>query len=602
MKYQAHIDGLRAIAVMAVIIYHADARLLPGGYLGVDIFFVISGLITWLIISDQRDGDFSLLRFYERRIRRILPALFVVIVATIPLAAALLLPSQQISYARSILATLLFSSNILFWQETGYFAAEAELKPLLHTWSLAVEEQFYLFYPLLLILLARARPQSRVAVISLAFAASLGLAALLSQMAPAANFYLFPTRAWELLAGGLLALAMFERRPLRHMGWLSIVGLILVAGSLVLFDSRTPMPSTWGLIPVGGTLLLIAFGGNGSFAGFLLAWRPVVMIGLISYSAYLWHWPILVFARLRFGDAMPPSTLAGLLVLCLALAWLTWRLVEMPTRRHGAAAVVSARRLFTVLTTTVAAVVLITLVPGLRVVGKDSAVTTNSDSDTPESIEARLLTNYGLSEDCEGEFTLVAACRTSETPEVLLWGDSFAMHLAPGIAAGVGARGMVQHTKSVCVPIVDISVVTPEYPASWADGCIAFNDQVLEWLSAQNAIKYVVISSPFGIVFNDVYQRGGAVATAPRPDIVRAKLIETAARIRAMGKTLIIVTPPPVTGENLGQCLATAALHGGIETTCDFTTEQIHALSRLVLDFLRDIETEIPVVSLEDLI
>ena len=384
MRYRPQIDGLRAIAVLAVILFHADPRLVPGGYLGVDIFFVISGyLITSLIIADLGQGNFSLPRFYERRARRILPVLFVVLAATIPFAALYLLPTQQESYARSLLATLLFSSNILFWQETGYFMAEAALKPLLHTWSLAVEEQFYLLYPLFLVALWRFGLRLRVGVIGLLFLASLIGSTVLAEIAPGANFYLLSSRAWELLAGALLALALARGRVLsRFAELINLAGLAMVAGSLALFNAGTPMPSLWGLIPVGGTILLIAFATEATILGRILAQRPLVQIGLMSYSAYLWHWPIFVFARLRFGDALGPALLAGLIAATFFLSYLSWRFVEQPFRRRGAAAPVPIRPFLALLAATVATLVALTQIDGLRIVGGASLVADATDPTT----------------------------------------------------------------------------------------------------------------------------------------------------------------------------------------------------------------------------
>ena len=606
IPYRPQIDGLRAIAVVAVILFHADPRLVPGGFLGVDIFFVISGyLITALIMADLAANTFSFLGFYERRARRILPVLLVVLAAVLPFAALYLLPLQQLAYARSVLATLLFSSNILFWQETGYFMAEADLKPLLHTWSLAVEEQFYLLYPLLLGALWRFGPRLRVGVICLILFASLMASTVLAAHAPGANFYLLTSRTWEFLAGAVLAMIMVMGRDgisTRFAGLYDLTGLAMVAGSLALFSAQTPMPSLWGLIPVGGTVLLIAFATKATPLGRILALPPLVRIGRISYSAYLWHWPILVFARLRFGDALGPVPLAGLIGATFLLSYLSWRFVEQPFRHRGAGAPVPMRAFLAILATTGVALVALTQVDGVRVVGRAGLPTAAADLTTSAGVEAKIAVNYGLSKTCETAFTLSPDCRTSDAPEVLLWGDSFAMHLAPAISAGVGVRGMVQHTKSVCAPIVDISVITPEYPAAWSDGCIAFNDQVLDWLSGQPSIRYVVISSPFGIVFNDVYQRGGQILAAPRPDLVRDKLIATAARVAAMGKTLIIVSPPPVTGENIGQCLAGTALRGAPADACDFTTDQIEPLSTKVFDFLHEVSSQIPVLFLDQLI
>ena len=604
MTYQPHIDGLRAIAVFSVILFHADERIIPGGYLGVVVFFVISGfLITSFIVSDLDTGKFSLSDFYERRIRRIFPILFLVLAATMPFAAMLLLPSQQEAYAQSMLATFLFSSNIFFWMETGYFMPEAELKPLLHTWSLGVEEQFYIFYPLMLVAIWRFGQKVRIAILGLIFVLSLTASIYLSQTHPGANFYLLPTRAWELMAGALLALAPIDiMRNTWYSGWLGLFGFSMLGCSLFLLDAGMAIPSHWGLIPVGGTVLLIGFASTRSWVGRMLAHPVLVQIGLISFSAYLWHWPILVFARMRYGAALDPIVLAGLVGFILFLSYLSWRLVEQPFRGRGQRAWIPFRAFTVILVAVAGTLVGLSNVPGARILGATVMAGETADFTTPAGIEAQLAVNFGLNEVCEGSFTLSPTCRTSDTPEAMLWGDSFAMHLAHAIDAGVGARGMIQHTKSVCAPMVDISVVTPQYPGAWADGCIAFNDQVLDWLAGQNSVQYVIVSSPFGLIFNDVYLRDGTVVTAPRPEIVRDKLLKTAARIRSMGKTMVIVSPPPVTGENIGQCLSSAVLRGARKDACDFTTDQIHRLSQSVFAFLHDISAEIPVVFLDEIL
>jgi hypothetical protein len=317
-------------------------------------------------------------------------------------------------------------------------------------------------------------------------------------------------------------------------------------------------------------------------------------IGLISYSAYLWHWPLFVFTRLRYGDIFSSGTVVLLVGATLAFATASYFVVERPLRKRGQRSVVSLRS-FSV--GTLAFVLALPLVAAQLVHWPRSY----QENMTAADIEAKVVTNYGLSDVCEGAFTLDAACRTSDGPGVLIWGDSFAMHLVPAIRAGT-RQGLVQMTKSVCIPAVGISVVTPEYPASWADGCIAFNDTVLEWLATQDTIHTVVVSSPFGLVFNDVYQRSGEVAAAPSPNLVADALRETAKRVEAMGKSFVIVSPPPVTGEDLGQCLVQAALAQSPENTCNFPTENIHRLSRIVLDFLEELSADVPVVSLEPLI
>lgn len=333
MIYRREIDGLRALAVLPVILFHAGIAPFSGGYVGVDIFFVISGyLITSILIGDLRARQFSILRFYERRARRILPALIVMMAVCLPLAWALLLPEAFRDFSQSLVAVTLFASNVLFWLESGYFAPAAELKPLLHTWSLAVEEQYYIVVPLILWAFWR-RGEARLAwALALLAALSLAVCLWLAPRAPSANFYLLPSRAWELLAGSLCAFALRDGwRPKSELGALAGLGLIVAA--VVGFDADTPFPSLWTLLPVGGTALIILCAQPGTRVAGLLSLPALVGVGLISYSAYLWHQPLFAFARA--WTIFEPSTAAMLALsgLALGLGWLSWRFVEQPFRR-----------------------------------------------------------------------------------------------------------------------------------------------------------------------------------------------------------------------------------------------------------------------------
>lgn len=259
VKYRSEIDGLRAVAVIPVIIFHAGFELFSDGFVGVDVFFVISGyLITTILIEDLNSGRFSLLHFYERRARRILPALFFVLLCTLPFAWFWMDPVQLKDFAQSLVAVTTFTSNILFWRETGYFNAASELKPLLHTWSLAVEEQFYIFFPVLLLVLWRFSSRMVLYIIIALSVASLIVSHWSSIAAPSATFYLIPTRAWELGAGSICAFLLNNRQPYENNA-LSGLGLMLIFGSIFLYDSNTPFPSLWALAPVGGTALIILF-------------------------------------------------------------------------------------------------------------------------------------------------------------------------------------------------------------------------------------------------------------------------------------------------------------------------------------------------------
>lgn len=346
MKYRAEIDGLRSVAVVPVILFHADFALFSGGFVGVDVFFVISGyLITTLLLQDIEQGKFSLLRFYERRIRRIFPALFLVVALCFPVAWVLMLPEQYKDFSQSVAAVVLFLSNVLFWFESGYFAGASELKPLLHTWSLAVEEQYYVFFPLLLAFLWRFG--RRVTVIVLV---ALTLASLLStewgwRFARTANFYLTPFRIWELLAGSLCAIAMRDREPPGNT-LLGSLGLAMICVAVFLFDEATPFPSLYALLPVLGTCLCILFARRGTLPAMLLSTAPFVGIGLISYSAYLWHQPLFAFTRLASPYTPAPGTMLFLSVLSLGLAYLSWRFVEQPFRKRGVPVLSDRRNVF----------------------------------------------------------------------------------------------------------------------------------------------------------------------------------------------------------------------------------------------------------------
>lgn len=334
MKYRREVDGLRAVAVLPVILFHGGFGHFSGGFVGVDVFFVISGyLITTIILAEVDKGSFSLARFYERRARRILPALFTVMAVCLPLAWLALTPTDMRAFARSVLAVIAFSSNILFWRESGYFGAAAELKPLLHTWSLAVEEQYYLLFPLLLILARNVRREWLFGALAVLAACSLAVAHHAALTRPSAAFFLLPTRGWELLLGSLVAMyCAGPRTPPKAAGFLALFGLALILVAIFAFDHRTPFPGLYALVPTMGAALILLYAGPGNAAGMLLGRREFVAVGLVSYSAYLWHQPLFVFARhLSLGEP-GPMVFGALTVLTFGMAAISWRWVEQPFR------------------------------------------------------------------------------------------------------------------------------------------------------------------------------------------------------------------------------------------------------------------------------
>lgn len=346
MRHRPEIDGLRAVAVLPVIFSHAGFDAVSGGFVGVDVFFVISGyLITSILLTELDRGDFSIARFYERRARRILPALFVVIAACLPFAWLWMMPAQLADFGQSVLGVTLFASNMLFWLEEGYFAASSELKPLLHTWSLAVEEQYYLLFPLFLALVwRRARARALAAVLAVG-AVSFALSVVLERHAPSANFYLAPPRAWELMAGAACAF-LAAGQPRQWGGAAGLAGLALIGLAVLAYDADTPFPGVRALVPVLGAVLVILFAAPGTLAARLLSSAPMTGIGLISYSAYLWHQPVFAFARLRSLTEPGIALMSGLIVLTLLLAWASWRWVEQPFRRPAASPLPTRRGIF----------------------------------------------------------------------------------------------------------------------------------------------------------------------------------------------------------------------------------------------------------------
>ena len=338
LAHRREIDGLRAVAVLPVIFFHAGFSTFSGGFVGVDVFFVISGyLITSLIVAEKEAGTFSLTHFYERRARRILPALFLILLACIPFAWVFLFPSDMREFAQSLVAISTFSSNVLFSRQSGYFYPDTPNKPLLHTWSLSVEEQYYLLFPLFIILAWRLGRRRTIVVLAAIGIASLCISEWQALFQPQNAFFLLPARGWELLLGGFAAFYLLGnsapsiRQPLASQV-LSLAGVIMIFTAVFSFNDQTVFPGLNALLPAIGALLVILFATPETLAGKVLASRAPVGIGLISYSAYLWHQPLFAFARQTLEEP-PLSLFYGLSVLALCLAYLSCKYVETPFRR-----------------------------------------------------------------------------------------------------------------------------------------------------------------------------------------------------------------------------------------------------------------------------
>jgi peptidoglycan/LPS O-acetylase OafA/YrhL len=468
-RYRPDIDGLRAVAVMLVVNFHAFPEAMPGGFIGVDIFFVISGfLITGIIARELDRQRFSLLGFYHRRIKRIFPALIVVLAATLVLGWLWMLPAAYAQLSSDVFASAAFFANIALLLQSGYFDIESARKPLLHLWSLGIEEQFYLFWPLILMLAARLR-LSLLATASAIALASFVLNVALIGANPVATFYLPFTRAWELLAGAALACSWSRvSQTVAASNWRAGAGLVLIAVAAAVLSTKSAFPGWWAILPVAGAALLLS-APAAWWCRTVLASRPLVWIGLISYPLYLWHWPLLVFfAIIKFGQLTLPER-ELILLLSAVLAWLTYWLVESPFR-FGRPSPLKIAGLC-------AGMVLIALAGGIVVQGR------GFDFRLPPEIRAMAnvptqASQWRLHEcllDLSHEMSFAETCVDRDRrPLVLVWGDSTAGALIPGLRKAQQTRdfGIAQFTSSSCPPALHADI--PGTP-----NCRAINDQIL---------------------------------------------------------------------------------------------------------------------------
>jgi peptidoglycan/LPS O-acetylase OafA/YrhL len=599
MEYRREIDGLRAFAVLPVILFHAGFQTFSGGFVGVDVFFVISGyLITTIILGELEQDTFSIANFYERRARRILPALFLVMLTCIPFAWLWLLPGDMREFSESLVAVSLFGSNILFWRSTGYFDTANELKPLLHTWSLAVEEQFYFLFPIFLMLSWRFARRWIMAALVIVFVASLAAAQWGAHAEPAASFFLLPTRGWELLIGVFAALYLSKtprpelRKGARELGgWL---GVALILFSVFAYDKDVPFPGLYALVPTVGALLIILCATQETAAGRFVGNKAFVGVGLISYSAYLWHQPLFAFARHRSLTNPGPLWFAGLSVLSLVLAYLSWRFVEAPFRKKEALA---RSRLFLFASIVSATFILI----GLSGHFTDGVYLGRPQINQAIQLDSRLVPNRGLGAECGGHINDLRSCTTYDNPEVLVWGDSYAMHLIQGFVASNPSIKLVQKTLSSCGPILDVAPISTRYVRAWSERCMRVNDKVFDYLRSNSSVKYVVMSSPFSPYVN----KGATVLTKegevmPGYEASYAAIVSTIKRINALGKTPVVFSPTPQNGENIGRCLAKAALFEADNSVCDVRLADSDTRQAEVHDFLKKVERLTPVVWLSE--
>lgn len=588
-KLRNDIQVLRGFAVLIVLFYHAKIGFFHAGYLGVDVFFVISGfLITRLVKDGIERGDFTLSQFYFRRAKRLLPAAYVTFFGTIFLAPFFLASSELNDFRTQLAGAVTFTANFALWQQSGYFQGAADLKPLLHIWSLAIEEQYYFLLPASMVFTPRRYWKSASVIAAIA---SFTLCMFMVDIKPIATFYLLPTRGWELAigsAGAFLSAGYRLRRIAAFMFWPAVILML----SLPAISLSSHHPGLDALLVCLATLVVLLREHP------LLMRGPVVHImsrvGDISYSLYLVHWPIFAFLANSWvgGDEISDIPLYlrfGLLLMALFLGYLLNRYVEEPVR--WARIKVSTRVLLPTLATSLAMIV-VTFAIGRNASGPDYAFIRR--------------VNFGMNESCEfqSEFSPIPACRNSEAPAILVWGDSYAMHLVPGILGdhrSDASPTIVQATRSSCGPLLDVAPVERRfvrgYNTYWAERCIAFNDSVIRYLEQTDSIRTVVLSSPFSqYLENGSYQlikRGDSehplltLDAGLLPAIAGVKA--TVKRVRALGKTIIVIAPPPQGTFNIGKCLermrSGLVVLGGVRD-CKIDLELYKKNSAVVLQLL----------------
>ena len=540
--YRPDIDGLRAIAVLAVVAYHAFPTRLPGGFAGVDIFFVISGyLITGLLLREAGDGTVDIRAFYARRVRRIFPALVTVLVVAFAAGWMWLLSVEFVPFSQSVAAAAGFVANVQFWREIGYFDPAAELKPLLHLWSLAVEEQFYLVWPWLVAATAT-RHRSPMRVASALFVVSLVLNVALVARFGSATFLLPHTRLWELMAGALLAIHA-QRRPWLMPSWVGVAGLVLLAIGFFVLSRDKHYPGVWALIPVVGTSMIIVAAPTGRSTRALSS-RALVFVGLISYPLYLWHWPILAFMRIVESPAASATSLATALLLSFVLAIATFLGIERPLRsRRGRIGIIA-------LTGAMAIVGLAGLLgasqwlkPRLYGQGLDAFSEAATDWQYPSPGFIRRRTADGIDVWTAG----------SGPRQVLIWGDSNAEQYGPRVqrllddgSLAASQTQVVFATRGSCPPI-------PRARIEEDEGCNVFAEKALALANTADISTVVLIAQWTGYLGAPTLRvqlpAGGELRGSAATPAALARLADVIRALRASRKRVVLVLNIPVAPE-----------------------------------------------------
>ena len=542
-KYRPDIDGLRAIAVISVVIFHAFPNLIPGGFIGVDIFFVISGyLISTIIMGSLEKGSFSLLDFYDRRIRRIFPALIVVMISSLAFGYWILIATEYSQLSKHVAGGGTYIANFIFWRESGYFDSSGETKPMLHLWSLAIEEQFYIFWPLLLALVWKRKwsfLKITLLIATISFAANIALASI----RPTAAFFLPPSRFWELMVGGTLAYILLHRPNLvvKQKNLQSLLGLSFIVVGLTFITSKSLFPGWWALLPTIGAFLIISAGKDAWFNKHILSSKAAVGVGLISYPLYLWHWPLFSFLRISTEANPGVLLLVAAIAASIIMACLTYYFIEKRIRFANNR--YTSPVLLLLMVTTISYAVFVMRQEGLP----ERKAAIKLDYLTGTDIFEASRNNNSSCKDLLGINPLPeeVCLASSNIPQILIMGDSHAMALHSSIYSKDFSYNAVMVAAHSC-PLYPNIEITQNVKKSWGHYCSKIAKEALKVAEETKSITTVLISNNYAGAESDVgfdfHSNGKAIS--PEEAFIKGNdyVIK---RLMASGKKVVFVIDVP---------------------------------------------------------
>ena len=599
-SYRSDIDGLRAISVLLVVFYHAGFKLISGGFIGVDVFFVISGyLITGLILNDIDKGQFSFKKFYQRRVKRLMPALFFMLLVTSLVASLILLPMDLKAYYSSLISVVFSLSNFYFWRENGgYFDGNSEEVPLLHTWSLSVEEQFYFIWPISLLILIKLLDRKYLAFLLVALTLfSVAVSEWVTQVTFGAAYYLLPTRMFELLIGALLAIfyVNLNRPKLWIANLLSIMGLIAIFFSAIHLHEGHSFPGITALLPTLGAILVIYAGINQeAWITKLLSTKHLVAIGLISYSVYLWHWPIIVF--INYVGIKLDLTLSLLIVFAsLFLGWFSWKFVESPFRTNKITFNTPIRSLYLAPTLILSSLCLIGVYfngfPDRfepTIVKMESAIVSK-----PAELRVGCHSPSRNSEVIPNKNCSLGLLENSNK-KALLIGDSHSNHLTGFMdILGKDSKLTVQdYTLDECIPVFNLAWGHNEH---YSNLCRQRNDISRNYI-LENKFDYVILAGHWPTKNLYKYVNHGEVKNIDSDsfqDFLASYFKQTIKLIEQSGAKVVIVKDVAPSGGSTPMCEIQKVLYNQ-EINCDLNMARVHIRDEMMEGIYADIKMALP--------